>query len=50
MGIDGIEPQAGPRFACLGGVSGDVEPGVAIALLALGGAAQNVVLTVAAAA
>jgi len=50
MGIDGIEPQAGPRFVNLGGVSGDVEPGVAITLLALGGAAQKVVLAVAAAA
>jgi hypothetical protein len=50
MGIDGVEAQAGSRFACLVGVSGDGEPGVAITLLALGGAAQNVVLAVAAAA
>ena len=28
MGIDGVEAQADPRFVCLGGVSGDVEPGV----------------------
>jgi hypothetical protein len=50
MGIDGVEAQAGPRFACLGSVSGDVEPGVAITLLALSGAALKVVLAVAAAA
>ena len=50
MGIDGVEAQAGPRFACLGGVSGDVEAGVAIMLLALGGAKQEVVLADAAAA
>ena len=50
MGIDGVEAQAGPRFAGLGGVSGDVEPGVAITLLAFGGAAQDVVLAIAAAA
>ncbi|MCH9713630.1 MAG: hypothetical protein K0U63_03670, partial [Cyanobacteria bacterium] len=30
MGIDGVEAQAGPRFVNLGGVSGDVEPGVPI--------------------
>ncbi len=39
MGIDGVEAQAGSRFAGLGGGSGDVEPGVAITLLALRGAA-----------
>ena len=41
MGMDGVEALGGPRFACLGGVSGDLEPGVAITLLATGRAAQN---------
>ena len=30
MGINGVETQASPRFAGLGGVGGNVEPGVAI--------------------
>ncbi|TVS07497.1 MAG: hypothetical protein EA413_01030 [Cyanobium sp. PLM2.Bin73] len=50
MGIDGVKAQAGPRFVCLGSVGGDVEPGVVITLLALRGAAQKIVLAVAAAA
>ena len=50
MGIDGVEAQAGPTFTGLGGISGDVEACVAITLLAFGGATQNVVLAVAAAA
>ena len=50
MGIDGVETQASPRFAGLGGVGSDIKPGVAITLLAFSGAAQKVVLAVAAAA